>query len=238
MEGDEDPKDEEENNDFCDKIDSWLQSRMDAIENGNETIRKKAKIYDSKDHERLEKKVLQSGPNESPEAKLIQLRRHQRLHDQYQNGNLRSCLLFEHLRVTENLRTDMLRVLKGLPLKGLDGERLPKFERKRLGKFPPGWAILADRGFANDATRYPNMNVQMTPSFLSGRDQFTLSELSSDMVKCKLRYISETNVARVTDENLLTDVIPFSALPYVNDCTSWGHAHANLCQPYKKRKYV
>lgn len=56
------------------------------------------------------------------------------------------------------------------------------------------------------------MNVQMTPSFLSGRDQFTTSELSSDMVKCKLRYISETNFARVTDENLLTDVIPASCL--------------------------
>jgi hypothetical protein len=163
MEGDEDPKDEEENNDFCDKIDSWLQSRMDAIENGNETIRKKAKIYDSKDHERLEKKVLQSGPNESPEAKLIQLRRHQRLHDQYQNGNLRSCLLFEYLRVTENLRTDMLRVLKGLPLKGLDGERLPKFERKRLGKFPPGWAILADRGFANKVSKHECANDTIIP---------------------------------------------------------------------------
>ena len=88
----------------------------------------------------------------------------------------------------------------------------------RLGKFPRGWAILADRGFANDATRYSNMNVQMTPSFLSGRDQFTTSELSSDMVKCKLRFISETNFARVTDENLLTDVIPASCLPYIKDC--------------------
>ena len=246
MDGDEDPKDEEENFQFCDKIDSWLQSRMDAIGSGNETMKKKAKIYDSKDHAVLEKKVLQSGPNESPEAKLVQLRRHQRLHDQ--SGNLRSCLLSEYLKITETLRNDMLHVLRGQPLKGLNGEKLSTAEKKkrlkelrlptRLGKFPPGWAILADRGFANDATRYPNMNVQMTPSFLSGRNQFTLSELSSDMVKCKLRYKSETNFARVTDENLLTDVIPFSALPFVNDCISWGHAHANLCQPYKKRKYV
>ena len=83
-----------------------------------------------------------------------------------------------------------------------------------------------------------NMNVQMTPSFLSGRDQFTYSELSADMVKCKLRYISETNFARVTDENLLTDVIPASVLPYIKDCISWGHASANLCKKYKDRDYV
>ena len=78
----------------------------------------------------------------------------------------------------------------------------------------------------------------MTPSFLSGRDQFTYSELSSDMVKCKLRYISETNYARVTDENLLTDVIPARVLSYVKDCISWGHASANLCKKYKDREYV
>lgn len=142
----------------------------------------------------------------------------------------------------------MFRVVRGKKLEGPNAKELSPVEKKnrlvelrlplRLGKFPPGWAILADRGFANDSTRYPNMNVQMTPSFLSGRDHFTLSELSSDMVKCKLRYISETNFARVTDENLLTDVIPFNVLPYVNDCIAWGHGKANPCQPYKKRFYL
>ena len=143
----------------------------------------------------------------------------------------------------------MIRVLRGRPLKGVDGsilnaadygKRVTELKLPlRLGKFPAGWAILADRGFANDATRYPNMNVQMTPSFLSGREQFTYSELSSDMVKCKLRYISETNFARVTDENLLTDVIPaVRVLPFVKHCISWGHANANLCQKYKDRAYV
>ena len=205
-------------------------------------------MYTSNDHVILEKIVLESGPNKSPETKLIQLRRHQRLHRAYVKGTLHSCLFSEYLEVTKGLRTDMIKVLRGKPLEGPDGEELSPDERKnrlselrlplRLGKFPPGWAILADRGFANDSTRYPNMNVQMTPSFLSGRDQFTLSELSSDMVKCKLRYISETNFARVTDENLLTDVIPFNVLQYVNHCIAWGHGKANLCQPYKMRVYV
>lgn len=37
--------------------------------------------------------------------------------------------------------------------------------------FPSGCVILADRGFANDSTRYPIMKVSMTPSHLTGRDQ-------------------------------------------------------------------
>ena len=58
------------------------------------------------------------------------------------------------------------------------------------------------------------------------------------MVKYELRYISEANFARVTDEYLLTDVIPLNVLQYVNRCIAWGHAKANLCQPFKKRVYV
>ena len=104
----------------------------------------------------------------------------------------------------------------------------------RLGKFPKGWAILADREIADDASRYPS--VQMTPSFLSGRE--LSAELSADMIKCKLRFISETNLVRVTDENLLTDVIPVRVLPFVKDYFSWGHARAKLCQKYKDRDYV
>ena len=104
----------------------------------------------------------------------------------------------------------------------------------RLGKFPKGYAILADREIADDASRYPS--VQMTPSFLSGRE--LSAELSADMIKCKLRFISETNRVRVTDENLSTDVIPVRVLPSVKDCFSWGHARAKLCQKYKDRDYV
>ena len=249
MEGDEDAStSDKESVTVCDRVDRWFQCAVTAHEHESVAARKKARIFTTLDHNNLEKVVLRSGPNQSPESKLVQLRRLQRLEVEFRNGNLESCLLSEYLEVTKKLRKDMIAVLRGRPLKGLGGEvlsmsaynarlvelRLPL----RLGKFPRGWAILADRGFANDATRYPNMNVQMTPSFLSGRDQFTYSELSSDMVKCKLRYISETNFARVTDENLLTDVIPARVLPYVKDCISWGHASANLCKKYKDRDYV
>ena len=249
MNGDEDaqqPEDESEH--FCDRVDSWFDSLFSAHESGNSREKKKAGIYTTKDHDELEQTVLKSGPNKCAESKLIQLGRLTRLHREYRNGNLESCLLSDYLVVSYKLRKDMVAVLRGRAVKGLDGvvlsgepydKRLKELRLPlRLGKFPKGWAILADRGFANDATRYPNMNVQMTPSFLSGREQFTFAELSADMVKCKLRYISETNFARVTDENLLTDVIPVRVLPFVKDCISWGHARANLCQKYKDRDYV
>lgn len=249
MEGDEELQPEGDiDAHFCDRVDDWFDKIFDAHEKGNVSARKKAKIFTTEDHDICEKAVLRSGPNKSPESKLIQLRRLRRLHIEYESNNLSSCLLSEYLDVTKTLRKDMINVLRGRPLKGSNGSVLSDLEHNcrlkelrlplRLGKFPQGWSILADRGFANDATRYPNMNVQMTPSFLSGRDQFTYSELSADMVKCKLRYISETNFARVTDENLLTDVIPTRVLPFVKDCISWGHANANLCQKYKDREYV
>ena len=140
-------------------------------------------MYTTEEHDKLEQVVLQSGPNNSPEAKLLQLRRLNRLRKEYMSDNLKSCLLSEYLDVTVVLRKGMIKVLRGRPLKDENGSILnaTDFSRRvtelklplRLGKFPAGWAILADRGFANDATRYPNINVQMTPSFLSGRDQFT-----------------------------------------------------------------
>ena len=249
MEGDEELlPNVDEGTHYCDRVDDWFEKVSVTYEKENHRDRKKAKIFTTSDHDLVEKVVLRSGPNRSPESKLIQLRRLHRLHIEYRNNNLESCLLSEYLDITAALRRDMVSVLRGRSLKDRDGLILSDLAYNcrlkelrlplRLGKFPRGWAILADRVFANDATRYPNMNVQMTPSFLSGRDQFTYSELSSDMVKCKLRYISETNFARVTDENLLTDVIHARVLSYVKDCISWGHANANLCKKYKDREYV
>lgn len=74
--------------------------------------------------------VLESGPNKSPESKLIQLRRHQRLHRAYVKGTLHSCLFSEYLEVTKGLRRDMIKVLRGKPLEGPDGEELSPDERK------------------------------------------------------------------------------------------------------------
>ena len=204
MDGDEDvQQSKDESKHFCDRFDSWFDSLFFAHESGSSREKKKAGIYTTNDHDELEQTVLKSGPNRFAESKLVQLGRLTRLHREYRNGNLESCLLSNYLVVSHKLRKDVVAVLRGRAVKDLDGVVLygEPYEKRlkelrlplRLGKFPKGWAILADRGFANDATQYLNMNVQMTPSFLSGRDQFTFAELSADMVKCKLRYNSETN---------------------------------------------
>ena len=56
MEGDEDPAVIDDSVDFSERIDSWLQKRVDAIEDGSEHVKKKAKIYTSNDHGILEKR--------------------------------------------------------------------------------------------------------------------------------------------------------------------------------------
>ena len=77
----------------------------------------------------------------------------------------------------------------------------------RLKKCPIGWHMLSDRGFFDTARFYPNMNHQKTPKFLSGRDQFTEEEVSSDRRICKLRYTCEVACSRVVMVNGLCDVI-------------------------------
>jgi len=50
----------------------------------------------------------------------------------------------------------------------------------RLKKCPRGYSMLSDRGFANTARFYPNLNHQKTPKFLSGWKQFSAAEVSAD----------------------------------------------------------
>jgi hypothetical protein len=77
----------------------------------------------------------------------------------------------------------------------------------RLKKCPKGWSMLSDRGFWNTARFYPNINRQLTPKFLSGRQQFSAEEVSVDRTICKLRYTCEVAFSRVTDTSGHKDVI-------------------------------
>jgi hypothetical protein len=98
----------------------------------------------------------------------------------------------------------------------------------RLKKYPPGWKMLADRGFSGTAHYYPNFNAQLTPSFLSGREQFTTFETENDNVVCRLRYSAEVAFSRVTNEVSLQDVIPYSFFSTVDAMNHWGHANINI----------
>lgn len=101
-----------------------------------------------------------------------------------------------------------------------------------LDKFPKGWLILADRGFAYDAYKYPNINRHLTPAFIRKRDQFDLSELRADLNTCKHRYISETSFARLTKEASLKDVVPYHYLSIMQHVNDWACGAANLCAPF------
>lgn len=106
--------------------------------------------------------------------------------------------------------------------------------KMRLAKLPIGSNVLADRGFYFDASSYPNVNSQVSPHFLSGRNQFESSEIDCDLVTCRLRWSSEVVFSRVTGHNPLTDVIPFSYFPILSAMIDWGYAHANMMQPFNK----
>lgn len=101
----------------------------------------------------------------------------------------------------------------------------------RLKKCPRGWAMLSDRGFADTARFYPNMNHQKTPKFLAGRKQFSAAEVSADRTICKLRYTCEVAFARVTSTKGLKDVITDDFFPVLDAMNDWGHASVNIGAP-------
>lgn len=106
--------------------------------------------------------------------------------------------------------------------------------KTKLAKLIIDRTVLADRGFYFDAPSYPNVNAQVTPHFLSGRNQFESSEIDCDLVTCRLRWSSEAVFSRVTDHNALTDVIPFNYFPILSAMIEWEHAHANMMHPFNK----
>ena len=173
--------------------------------------------------------LLRAGPNQSSTMKKDQLNIHESLHIAYSEGKLRKCQLSYYLNEMRPLRLQMLRHLNGEA--GVD---VPPTVHTKLAKIPVGSTVLADRGFYFDAPSYPNVNAQVTPHFLTGREQFESSEIICDLVTCRLRWSSEAVFSRVTDHNALTDVIPYSYFSIMGAMIEWGHAHANLMQPFNK----
>lgn len=173
------------------------------------------------------KVLLRSGPNQCSTTKLDQLIMHHSLHLAYKKGDIRKCQLSYYLNEMEPTRLTMMSHLRG----EAGSEQSPILYTK-LAKIPVGGTVLADRDFYFDAPSYPNVNAQVTPHFLTGRDQFESNEISSDLITCRLRWSSEAIFSRVTDYNALTDVIPFSYFPILGAMIEWGHAHANLMQPF------
>ena len=176
-------------------------------------------------------RFLERGPDETVEKKIEQMEVFERLHLRFEAGAMSKCLLSYYLKETFEWRRQLKEMLTNK-----DAIFLNKNWQMRLSKIPVGWTILADRGFAYDASKYPNFNIIVTPTFVEGRDQFTRGELQRDITKCTLRYISETTFSRVTDEWTLLDVVDYSYFPIVQDICDWAVGAANLCQPFYKPK--
>lgn len=129
-----------------------------------------------------------------------------------------------------DLRKKMLDRLEGR----VSNARHPLNVPTRLTKVPPGYSVLADRGFVFDSVKYPNLNSMVTPHFLGGREQFTKGEIEIDRGVCTLRYTSEAVFSHIFNEKTLKDSIPYGLFSILNDAWDCGHAIANLNQPLRK----
>ena len=170
--------------------------------------------------------------NKNEHTKLRQLLHHHRLDEKYISGELkRKTLLSFYLRSTREYRAKLIAYLQA---NTEDRERLKDqtvFISGCLGKIPPGWKILADRGFWRDGILYPHLNEILFPHFIHKREQFESEEISTDRKICQLRYTCEVAFSRVTDINAIAGVIPYRLFPYVEHIVNWGHANVNLGAP-------
>jgi hypothetical protein len=105
---------------------------------------------------------------------------YEEFHKAFQAGELQMKTLGYYLNFFKDIRQEMIGDIRTNSLTFFN-------IGTRLGKFPPGWTVLADRGFAYDAFKYPNLNPHITPHFIQKRDQFTQEEMESDQVCCMLR---------------------------------------------------
>lgn len=101
----------------------------------------------------------------------------------------------------------------------------------RLEKVPPGKEVLCDRGFADCTPSYPNLNMTCL-FFLNGRPQYTMDEVSTDRIKCKMRYSSKTNFARLTSRTGLKDRVPRGFYSHLKHINNWAHGCNNLQEPF------
>ena len=175
-------------------------------------------------------KVLTSerGPNSTTRRKYEQLRTHQLLHEAYEAGKLQKNMLSHYIKLSVKFRLEMMEAIANNSMIYFEENKYPL----NLQNIPVGWIVLADRGFAFDAFKYPNLNRHITPAFINKRDQFTQEELESDLAICQLRYISETHFSRVTDESSLRDVVQHEYFPILQHIVDWANGAANLNQPF------
>ena len=99
----------------------------------------------------FDEEILRSGPNESPERKLLQLQRLGRLDVEFENGNLSLNLLSDYLKATREHRFYLQQLLeKGdVTMYYETNEEIPLNSREDIKKkvtVPVGWGSSLEHG--------------------------------------------------------------------------------------------
>ncbi|KAJ1432455.1 hypothetical protein B484DRAFT_462108 [Ochromonadaceae sp. CCMP2298] len=170
--------------------DNFIDRRADALEiaaaGGTPSIAITRDLTSERIDKLNHKLLAQEGPNSSAASKLRQLERLNRMDWHYRSGRLRRTILAYYLHHTRDLLASMVRFLSHPTDPGPE-VRLPT----RLGKVPPWYKFLADRGLFKHSVLYPNLNGVLCPHFIQGRSQFRSGEVEAYIPLCRLRYTSE-----------------------------------------------
>ena len=146
------------------------------------------------------------------------------LYEEYKYGNLPPDVLYFYLDYHAAWLKEMDKAIKDNALELFD--KIPN----HLANIPRGWVVLADRGFAFDALKYPNLNAHVTPAF--AKTTAFAQETLEDMWKiCMLRWSSETHISFVTDTGCLQDEITYGTFPIIQNAVDWACGLSNFNQP-------
>jgi len=221
---------------LCKSIDTWFANRSvdpDRLTSKQQKkgkkksqvsiIRRLASLDDIKD---LQYQLLFRGPNSDRDTKIQQLKLHDRYDKAYHEGPLKDRLkptVFSHyLYYTRNDRKALLDTL--------ESSATVILVEKKIGfqHIPPGYYVLADRGFARCSSCFPNYNAVLCPSFVLKREQFELEEIKDNISICRLRYSSEVFFSRVTDFAMMKGVLELHSIKHFNAHLSFNHAMNNI----------
>ena len=106
----------------------------------------------------------------------------------------------------------------------------------RLAKIPPGFGLYGDKGFTNIEVYLPNVNIVDTPPAVCNSKTHRLSAkmIESEIPLTTVRAPCETVFARVQDEAILSERVPYHRVPWINHGHMLALGEANLCQPLRK----
>jgi len=166
------------------------------------------------------------GPNESIESKLEQVNLLLDVEEAAEQGDIPKSLLTHY---THNMKHALQRwkiqLEKCLEL-GLTKTDI-QWPEQRLCKAPIGTRILADKGFDECASKYGNVNENLTPTRLSSRGQFSTDEMLRDTPVKKRRWGSEANFRRISEVSCVQDRVPRHLFPQLHHAVDYAHGRQN-----------